>query len=156
MEWFNVERLDVERLLAEWRWLCPDNVQLIARSAFADLFLRNESGQVFRLDVAIGKLSKVADSEAELRALAGTREKREEWFAETDEKAAAGRGLVPAPTQCIVFGVPLVFAESGSPQTPYIVDVYEHISFRGDLNRQISSLPDGSKVRLQVKPLTSS
>jgi hypothetical protein len=78
-------------------------------------------------------------------------DKREEWFKEADEQAAAGRGLKPNAIQCIGFSVPLVFAESGSPDTPYVADLYEHISFLGDINRQISSLPDGAKVRLHVK-----
>jgi hypothetical protein len=38
--------------------------------------------------------------------------------------------------------VPLVFTESGSPDTPYVVDLYEHVSFLGELNKQISNLPD--------------
>jgi len=80
-----------------------------------------------------------------------SREKREEWFKESAEQAASARELKPNATQCIGFSVPLVFAESGSPDTPYVADLYEHISFLGDLNRQISSLPDGAKVRLQVK-----
>ena len=34
-EWFGVDHLDVERLLAEWRWLCSKPTTLIARNAFA-------------------------------------------------------------------------------------------------------------------------
>jgi hypothetical protein len=60
--------------------------------------------------------------------------------------------LKPTATQCIGFAVPAVFAESGSANTPYIADLYEYVSFLGDLNRQISSLPDGAKVKLQVQP----
>ncbi len=150
--WFAVDHLDVERLLANWRWLCPKRMTLAAKNAFADLFLRGESGEVFRLDVAAGKLTIVADSEAKFRELAASHEKREEWFAEADEQAAAARGLKPNATQCIGFSVPLVFAESGSPDTLYVVDLYENVSFLGDLNRQISSLPDGTKVRLKVVP----
>jgi len=90
--WFAVDHLDVERLLADWRWLCPQRTTLVARNAFADLFLRDESGEVFRLNVAVGKLAKVADSEAQFRELAASHEKREEWFAEADEQAAAARG----------------------------------------------------------------
>ena len=149
--WFAVDQLDVERLLTDWRWLCPQPVTLVARNAFADLFLENESGEILKLDVAIGKLTKVADSYDQFRELAATHEKREEWFAETDEKAGAARGLKPNLTQCVGFSVPLVFAESGTPDTPYITDLYEHVSFLGDLNRQISSLPEGTKVRLRVK-----
>lgn len=149
--WFTVEHLDVERLLAEWRWLCPGRMTLVARNAFADLFLRNEAGHVLRLEVAVARLRKVADSEAQFRDLAQTGKNCEEWFAEADEKAAAGRGLIANADQCIGFSVPLVLAESGTPNPPYIADLYEHVSLLGDVNRQIAHLPDGSKVRLQVK-----
>jgi len=151
--WFGVDHLDVERLLAEWRWLCPKPMALIARNAFADLFLRDESGEIYHLDAAVGKLAKVADSEVQFRELAATPEKRNEWLAEVDEQAAAARRLNPNATQCIGFSVPLVFAQGGSPSnTPYVVDLYEHVSFLGDLHRQISEVPDGGKVRLVIPP----
>jgi hypothetical protein len=59
-QWFLVDHLDVERLLAGWRWLCPGKMTLVARNAFANLFLRDESDKLFRLDVAVGKLTQVA------------------------------------------------------------------------------------------------
>jgi|SRR6185437_15496108 len=148
--WFAVGHLDVERLLAEWRWLVPDRMRLLARNAFGDLFLSNDSGSVVLLDAAIGTVTTVADSESQFRELTATPEKREEWFAERDEQAAAGRGLKPDATQCIGFSVPLVFAESGSPDTPYVTDVYDHVSFLGALNRTVSKLPEGTKVRLVI------
>jgi hypothetical protein len=123
---------------------------LLARNAFRDLFLRDESGHVHQLDVAIGNLTKVADSEAQFRELALSVERQEEWFAVADEKAAIARGLEPNKTQCIGFSVPLVFAESGTSDTAYVADLYEHVSFLGDLNRQIADLPEGAKVRLRI------
>jgi len=33
------------------------------------------------------------------------------------------------------------------------VDIYEHLSFLGDLHRQIAELPDGAKVKLVAKNL---
>jgi hypothetical protein len=151
-QWLAVDHLDVERLLADWRWLLPNRLSLIARNAFGDLFLRDDTGAVLWLDVAIGKLTKVANSEMQFQELAATNEKREKWFAEADEQAAAARGLKPNATQCIGFSVPLVLSQSGSPDSPYVADLYEHVSFLGDVNRQISSLPDGAKVRLVIEP----
>lgn len=148
---FKVDHLDVEKLLTEWRWLCPSPMTLVARNAFADLFLRNEAGAIFRLDVGVGTLTKAANSLAEFIELAETQQKRQDWFAESDEKAYAARGLRPTASQCIGFSVPLVFAEAGSPDTPYVADIYDHVLFLGDLHRQISSLPDGTKIRLNVK-----
>jgi hypothetical protein len=148
--WFAVDHLDVKRLLADWRWLVPNRMTLLARNAFGDLFLRDDSGAAVWLEVATGKVTTVAGSEAQFHELAATPEMREEWFAENDEQAAAARGLKPDTTQCIGFSMPVMFAESGPPNPAYVADLYEHVSFLGDLNRQVSRLPDGTKVRLVI------
>jgi hypothetical protein len=46
---------------------------LVAKNAFGDLFLRDKSGQIHWLDVAIGKLTRIADSEKQSRELARSR-----------------------------------------------------------------------------------
>jgi hypothetical protein len=138
---FRVSHLSVERLLTEWRWLCPQAVTLIARNAFGDLFLRDDSGTILKLDVAVGRIEKVAESEAMFRELASTIENRKKWFAEDDEMAAVDRA----------FKIPLQFAEGGTPTSAYLADLYEQVSFLGDLNRQTSHLPEGSKVSLRPK-----
>jgi hypothetical protein len=148
---FRVSHLSVERLLTEWRWLCPQAVTLIARNAFGDLFLRDDSGTILKLDVAVGRIEKVAESEAMFRELASTIENRKKWFAEDDEMAAVDRGLKANAHQCIAFKIPLQFAEGGTPTSAYLADLYEQVSFLGDLNRQTSHLPEGSKVSLRPK-----
>jgi hypothetical protein len=149
--YFLVDHLDVDRLLSEWRWLCPQSLALVARSAFGDLFLRDEAGKIFRLDIAIGQILEVATSETEFRDLAYTKEKREQWFAESDELAAMKRGLSPNQDQCVAFKTPIIFAEAGTPNNAYVGSLYEQVSFLGDLNRQISQLPDGSKVQFRIQ-----
>jgi len=150
--WFPADDLEVERLLSDWRWLCPSSATLLARNVFGELFLEDETGAVLWLNTTIGKLSKVADSNAEFLQMAGTPEKRGEWFVEDEEKAYAQRGLIPSSSQCIGFGVPAVFAEGGTPATAYLADIYEYVSFLGDLHRQIATTPDGSRVQLRVNP----
>jgi len=151
MNWWAIDDLDVESLLSGWRWRCPRKLELVARNAFGDLFLSDESGAVLELDVAVGKLSKVSESIAEFRELSAQPDKQEEWFAKKDELAGAAQGFMPNASQCIGFSTPLVFAESGAGNKPFIVDIYEHLSFLGDLHRQIAELPDGAKVKLIVK-----
>ena len=151
-KWFDVTHLDVERLLHNWRWLCKGPMVLLARNSFGDLFLRDETGRVLVLDVAGGKLKEIAESEGRFRELAVTLEKQEEWFAEADTLKARDRGLEPNSNQCSGFSTPLVFAQSGSNNKPYVVDLYEHVSFLGDLHQQISDLPDGAKVQLRIGP----
>ena len=102
---FPVSHLDVERLLSEWRWLCPDKMQLLARNAFGDLFLCTDCGEVYWLDAGGGKCTKIAASEVEFRASAAMKETRELWFAEADKEAAALRGLIPNADQFIGFTI---------------------------------------------------
>ena len=59
-----------------------------------------------------------------------TREKRRESLVEQEMLAYAQRGLVPSSSRCIGLGVPAVFA--GRPDTAYIADMCEHVSFLGD------------------------
>jgi hypothetical protein len=151
-KWFQVDGLDIERLLSDWRWLCSSPMSLLARNVFGELFLEDESGTVFWLDTTVGKLSKVAQTKTEFLELAETSPKREEWFVEQEALAYANRGLIPSSSQCIGFGVPAVFAEGGTPDKAFVANIYEHVSFLGDLHQQISSLPDGSKVRMRIAP----
>jgi|SRR5215469_15699449 len=151
-KWLNVDELDVERLLSNWRWLCPVRMSLLARNVFGELFLQDETGSVFWLDTTVGKLSEVAISKTDFLERAETSKKGQEWFVEQEAAAYANLGLVPSSTQCIGFAVPAVFAEGGRPDTAFAVDIYEHVSFLGDLHQQLMTSPDGSKVRLRVAP----
>jgi hypothetical protein len=125
-------------------------MSLLARNVFGELFLEDKAGSVFWLNTTVGKLSKIANSKAEFLEMAEASPQRREWFVEQEARAYANRGLSPNSSQCVGFGVPAVFAEGGAPDTPFIADIYEHVSFLGELHQQIATLPDGSKVRLRV------
>ena len=42
---FNVEGLDVNRLLEQWRWLSTDPMTLVARNVFGDMFFAHHQGE---------------------------------------------------------------------------------------------------------------
>jgi hypothetical protein len=149
-EWA-VDDLDVELLLAGWRWLCPQEVEVVARNAFGDLFLSDETGSVYQLDIAGGALNKIAISVSEFCELSARSDKQEEWFAKNDEAVAAARGLQPDVSQCIAFNIPLCFAQSGAGNEPYIANLYKHLSFTGDIHRQMAHLPDRVTLKLVVR-----
>jgi hypothetical protein len=147
---FDIEHLDANRLLEQWRWLCTEPVALIARNGFGDLFLRTVEGKVLRLDVGDGTLAEVAESELGFKDSLKHSAKRELWFAEHQLEALAARGLKPNDLQCIGFKTPVVFAESATVPNNYVADLYEQVSFLGDLHRQIADVPNGGKIRLKV------
>ena len=151
MDKSDTERLDSERLLSEWRWLCPRSLTVIDRNALGDLFLTDEGGRVHLLNVGSGEFDLIAESVSEFTERASTPKMQEKWFAESAVKAARERGLVPGREECIGFSTPVVFAQGGGLDSAYIADLYEHVAFLGDIHQQIAGLPDGAKVRLVVR-----
>jgi len=148
---FDVNQLDVSRLLEQWRWLCGQSVTLVARNGFGDMFLRTTESKILWLNVGGGTLTEIAESESGFEHSLTESAKRELWFAEQQLAAFAERGLKPNDLQCIGFKTPVVFAESRSvPDNAYVADLYEHVSFLGDLHCQIADVPNGGKVRLKV------
>jgi hypothetical protein len=147
---FDIDQLDVNRLLEQWRWLCVEPVTLVARNGFGDLFLRTAEGRVLRLNVGDGTLGQVAESESSFEDSLKYLAKRELWFAEQQLETFAERGLRLNDLQCIGFKMPIVLAESANvPNNAYVADLYEQVSFLGDLHRQIADAPDGERVRLK-------
>ena len=150
---YDIGELDLSRLPEQWRWLCAEPVTLVARNGFGDLFLLTLRGKVMCLNVAKGTLVEMAESEASFEESLQHPAKRERWFAERQLEEFAKRGLKPNDLQCIGFKIPVVFAESANvADNAYVADLYEQISFLGDLHRQIANTPDGAKVRLKVVP----
>jgi hypothetical protein len=148
---FDIRELDVDRLLQEWRWLCPEPMAVVARNGFGDLFLRTLNGRVFWLDVTSGMLNQVAESELQFSTLLKEPGNRASWFSDAELESCAKRGLNLDNSQCIGFKTPLVFAESAAiPDNAYVADLYEHVSFLGELHRQIADKPDGKRVRLRI------
>lgn len=150
---FDIDQLDENRLLEQWRWLCGESVSLVARNGFGDLFLRTVEGKVVWLNVGSGTLTEAAESESSFKEWLSDPAKRERQL-----ETLAERGLKPNDSQCIGFKTPVVFAESRSvPDNAYVADVYEQVSFLGNLHRQIADIPNGGKVRLRIgKPPTDS
>jgi len=106
---------------------------------------------VLWLQVGTGELTEIATSQSQFHELLKQEENRGEWLAEAEARAAWERGLRPGVAQCVGFKIPIVFSQSGDVQdNAYVADLYEQVSFLGDIHRQIASLPDGSKVRLRI------
>ena len=151
--YFDVADLSTEGLLANWRWLCPQEVRLVAVDAFGDLFLADGQGMVWRLDTPGGQLERISESVAEFKHLAESLVKRKEWFFEDVAVSLGERGFRPAKGQCLGYKTQIVFKEStGAVTNVYLANLDEYVSFLGDLHNQMKDLPDGGKVRVVVGP----
>jgi hypothetical protein len=87
---FNIDQLDVSRLLEQWRWLCSESVTLVARNGLGDLFLRTKDSKMLWLNVGGGTLTEIADSESSFENSLAEPAMREVWFAEQQLADACG------------------------------------------------------------------
>src|SRR5437870_2571187 len=112
MRHFNISGLSVDRLLQDWRWLCPEEMSLVARNIFGDLFLADRMGKIWMLDIGSGTIDCISGSLDDFQTLAVAPGKREKWFRESNAQVAEERGLVPNDQQCIGFKMPIMFKEA--------------------------------------------
>jgi len=149
---FEIDGISAARLLGEWQWLASGEFTLLAVNAFGDLFLQDAGGSVHRLDITGGTISVIATSTAEFREAAKDAAKKQDWFLEELARQAEGQGCSPGKGQCVGGKIPFVFAQSTSaPDNMYVADLYEYVSFMGDLHSQIKNVPDGGQVRIKVQ-----
>jgi hypothetical protein len=150
---FDIGGISTESLLREWKWLAPGEFSLLAVNAFGDLFLQDGRGIVHRLDLTRGTISSIAASSEEFRQAAKDVEKKTKWFLEDLAEGAERKGCSPGKRQCIGGKIPFVFAQSANaPDNLYVADLYEYVSFMGDLHCQMKNVPDGGQVRIRVQP----
>jgi hypothetical protein len=149
---FDIDGISSERLLHEWKWLAPGEFGLLAVNAFGDLFLQDVHGSVQRLDVTSGTIFAVAASTAEFREAAREAANKRDWFREELAEQAEKKGCRPGKGECVGGKIPFVFKESTNrPDNMYVADLYEYVSFMGNLHRQISDVQNGGKVRIIVQ-----
>jgi hypothetical protein len=149
----DIDGISAERLLRKWKWLAPGEFSLLAVNAFGDLFLQDAGGIVHRLDVTSGTISVIATSAVKFREAAKDADKKKDWFLEELAKQAAGQGCSPKKGQCVGGKIPFVLTQSANvPDNMYVADLYEYVSFMGDLHSQIRNTPDGGRVRIKVQP----
>ena len=153
ISYFDVRKLSAERLLEGWRWLCPQDLRLVAINAFGDLFLENHDGSILRLDVSAGLLVPISDSLANFECSASNPANQKAWFFSDVEARLEQTGYHLGYNQCFGYKIPLVFKEStGVADNVYVADPYDLVSFLGNLHQQLRDQPDGARVRLNIKP----
>jgi hypothetical protein len=139
-------------LLAEWRWLLGGLPRLVGWSAAGDLFVRDDGGNVLRLDTGGGELERVAPSiEAFEHALSDPDRAAELLLLPVVYAFEARHGAL-GTTECLGFTTLPILGGSYTVENRYRLPVREHASFTGDLHRQLRDLPDGTAVRIKIVP----
>src|ERR1051326_799256 len=149
---FDISEISSERLLHEWKWLGPGECKIVAVNPFGDLFLEDDKGRVHWLDVTAGTMSALALLASQFQEASKGTASRKRWFLEELAERAEQKRFRPGRGQCVGYRIPSVFKESSNAvENMYVADLYEYVSFMGDIHRQIRDVPDGGNVRIRIE-----
>ncbi len=142
---------EITQLLSHWNWLVPSNMNPILVSSLGDMWLSNQEGQIFWLNVGVGCLEKVANTETEFMVKLNDDEIANEWFMFELLLEIKNNGL--KLNQGELFGYVLLPIIGGK----YIANNFEttcihrHFSYAGQIHQQLRDLPDGTEVNLNFQ-----
>lgn len=139
-------------LTAAWAWLLRAPFEPLLFSALGDVFLRDDTGEVFWLDTGVGELNRIAGSEQEFaERLSG--EDGVYWLMPNLVEQLVAAGKVLPPGWCYTFVTLPAFAE-GAYEVANInpVPADKHFALTGQLHAQLHGLPEGTKVQIKIVP----
>jgi hypothetical protein len=141
----NVDHLDQERLLDDWRWLIGPSKRLILVSAIGDAFVQDDDdGTIHLLDTAAGSCALVAHDADEFRSLladpAWVRDHLAALviadFLRNDLRLERGR--------IYSWNCPPVLGGEYELANAAASDIATHFSLTGQIHQQVQNLPAGT------------
>ena len=138
---------DVVRALDGWQWL-DGLVGLVPwfASPFGDLFLLDDQGAVWYLDLIEGSVTRTWDSREDCLTVLGTTEGLDTFLLAGLVEAAHAAGLVAADDEVLAFRLPPVVGGAvelaNLTTVPYVVGV----DIAGQIHQQVRDLPPGTPI----------
>jgi len=141
---------DWETLLKEWRWLLPPKFSVWLFTRAGDLFIELPEGSIHMLEVGAGELRRVAENREDARAKLEQPDVAADWLMIPVVDQLAASGCLPGPGQCYSYKMLPILGGNYSPEGRALLPVHEHFGAWGSLHRQVSTLPDGAQIRIEV------
>jgi len=135
----------IEDALESWRWLVPSGKPLLA-TAFGDLFVRDESGAVWFLDIVGGTFERVAKSVAVWEKLLQDSDFLDRHFLPGFVMQLRETGAVLTQGECYVPRHEPVLGGSWSIANWSPGRWTWHLERQGRVHLAIKDLPDGTKI----------
>ena len=142
--------LDWQGLLSEWHWLLPAQFRVWLLTRSGDLFIAVPDDSIHMLDVGAGTLLQVANSRDEFCAKIDEPGVTDDWLMIPVVNQLVESGVVLAPGQCYSYRQLPVLGGTYTAENRMAFPIREHFGGWGSLHRQMSNLPDGSKVIIKV------
>jgi len=149
---FQIEAPLAQEAMAAWSWLFPEQWTPLICSMVGGIFLQARNGLVHWLDTGTGLIEQVSSSKEQFEATIRSNSPLvEEWFLPSLVERLHDAGKRASAGQCYAFTVLPVFAEGKyEPENMFVVPVSEQLVGIAGVHKQLSTLPDGSSVRIEV------
>ncbi len=133
-------------LLAEWRWLVGENVQIYMVSSLGDLFLEDAKHRIHWLDTSRGHFNPIARSSGEMAKKLMDLEYLHEWFVHDLILEFHRMGKKIGPGQVYGCKIPAVCGGAYVPENFRPVDLVEHMARMGRIQRKVADLQEGATI----------
>jgi hypothetical protein len=135
-----------DAILADWRWLVGDSVELFLVSSLGDLFLKDTQGRIVWLEVGAARQAIVAESGDEFKQLMQQPSHAEDWFLPhlVGDLIQSGKQL--GPGQCYSYQLPPLLGGTMELDNFEPADLLAHCSMFGQIAQQTQNLPEGTRI----------
>lgn len=141
---------DSNKLIVDWIWLIGNDKKPIMISSIGDMFLQDNNGKVYWLNVGEGLLDFVSNSLDDFKLKLKDDSQVDEWFMIELVKALKESGLELTKGKLYGFKKLPVIGGEYVPENFELTDLEVHFSLTGQLHKQIKDLPDGTKVNFKI------
>ena len=145
------KHIDQNRLTKSWSWLIGTDKKPILISSIGDLFLADEKGTCFWLNVGEGTFEKVADNIEEFKSKLKDNEQVDEWFLIGLVEKLKESGLKLTEKHLYGYKKLPVLGGEYKPANFELTDIEVHFELSGQIHKQIKDLPDGTKVNITTE-----
>jgi len=147
---FEPNAVDWPAISAAWPDLLPKSCELLGVSLFGDLFVGDESGRVFMLEVTTGELKQIASCPEEFEWDLAQPDKRGAWLLQPLAEAALAAGLSPKTGECLAFQTPPMLGGELHPSNLIRCDLVKYHQGLSQLLPQLRGLAPGTRIVLKA------
>jgi hypothetical protein len=145
-----------EALLSDWRWLIGNKpVSIHAIAAIGNLFLKDESGRIYLLQIEDGTFECISESVAQFETLLSDRHNRRAWLQGFLVRELRQNGVLLGAGQCYGTKIPFHLGGPAGIENIEPTDLKVHVSTLGQLHRQTHAMPPGTaidEIRVESRP----
>jgi hypothetical protein len=141
------DQAEVLKALEGWHWL-PEvhGKQAWFASPFGDLFLLDDDGSVWYLDLVGGGCERVWDDVEACERDVSTSDGLDQYLLAGIAEAAADRGVLAGAQQVLTFTLPPVLGGEMTVENVGTVDFVVGVDIAGQIHEQVRALPPGTPI----------